>query len=133
LRTASGLLNPLLLLFSIFLLLTGHNAPGGGFIGGLVASAAFGLFIFSHGVEAARSTLGVAPRRLAAAGLLVALASGLLGLALGRPFMAPVWGTLVLPGFGATKVGTPLLFDLGVYLVVVGVVLEIAFALAEEE
>lgn len=133
LRTASRLLNPLLLLVSVFLLLAGHHEPGGGFVGGLVAAAAFALLVFSHGPAAARRALGVDPLVLAGAGLAVAAASGLAGLAAGRPFLTGLWAKLRLPGLGELELGTPLLFDLGVYLLVVGVTLTMVFALAEEE
>ena len=75
-RTAARLLMPLLLLFSVFLLLRGHNEPGGGFVGGLVAAAAFALYVIAYGVERARQALLVKPLTLLGAGLLIALASG---------------------------------------------------------
>lgn len=133
LDTATAYLLPLLLLFSVFLLLRGHNEPGGGFAGGLVAAAGFALLATGAGVDAARRALRVDPRTLVAAGLAVALASGLPGLADGRPFLAAVWWTLDLPAGGSLYLGTPLLFDVGVYLAVAGTVLAIVFALEEEE
>ncbi len=130
LATAVQLLLPLLLLFSIFLLLRGHNEPGGGFVGGLVASAGFALFALAAGAGKAGKLLHVAPRTLIAAGLFTALASGLISLVAGMPFMTGLWSGLRFPVIG--KVGTPLLFDTGVYLLVVGVVLLIVFSLMEE-
>jgi multicomponent Na+:H+ antiporter subunit B len=132
LPTAARLLLPLLLLFSAFLLLRGHNAPGGGFAAGLVAAAAFALYAIATDVRAARRALGVAPRALLGVGLLVALASGLLAVLVGSPFLTGLWGSLLLPGVGQVDVGTPLLFDVGVYLVVVGMALTIVLSLAEE-
>lgn len=129
LSTATRYILPLLLLFSLFLLLRGHNEPGGGFVGGLVAAAAFALYAIAYGVRTARRVLGVDPRTLIGVGLLVALGSGVLGLALGAPFMTGLWSEYAVPILG--KVGTPLLFDIGVYLVVIGVTLTIIFALAE--
>ena len=126
LRTATRMLMPLLLLFGIFELLRGHNAPGGGFAGGLVVSAAYALHAFAFGAAAARRALLAAPSRLIGVGLLLALGSGLLPLALGRAFLTALW---LDPGIG---IGTPLLFDLGVFLVVIGVVLTMIFTLAEE-
>ncbi len=133
LNTATAYLLPLLLLFSVFLLLRGHNEPGGGFAGGLVAAAGFALLATGAGVEAARRALRADPRTLIAAGLVVAIASGLPGLLEGRAFLAGVWWTLELPGGGSFYLGTPLLFDVGVYLAVAGTVLAIVFALEEEE
>jgi multicomponent Na+:H+ antiporter subunit B len=123
---------PLLLLFSVFLLLRGHNEPGGGFSGGLVAGAAFVLYGLASGVARARRVLGVPPRILIGAGLLVAVASGALALLGGRPLMTGLWTQVVLPGLGQLHLGTPMVFDLGVYLVVVGVTLSIILNLAEE-
>jgi len=130
LSTATRYLLPLLLLFSIFLLLRGHNEPGGGFAGGLVAAAAFALYAIAHNVADARRVLRIDPRLLVGLGLLTALSSGLIGLLAGYPFMTGLWSTRSLPVLG--KVGTPLLFDLGVYLVVIGITLLIIFSLAEE-
>jgi multicomponent Na+:H+ antiporter subunit A len=125
-RTATRLLMPLLLLFSVFLLLRGHNEPGGGFVGGLVAAAAFALYSIAFGVDRARRALLVRPLTLLGAGLLVALLSGLPGVVQGRPFLSALWAP------GPVAVGTPALFDIGVFLVVAGVVLMMVFSLAEE-
>lgn len=130
LSTATSYLLPLLLLFSVFLLLRGHNDPGGGFVGGLVVAAAFALYAIAHGVARARMALGVDPRTLIGLGLLVALVSGVITLAAGQPFMTGLWCEYSLPLLG--QLGTPLLFDTGVYLVVTGATLTIIFALAEE-
>ena len=132
LSTAARLLLPLLLLFSVFLLLRGHHEPGGGFAGGLVAAAAFSLLMVAFDVPTARRSLGLDPRTLIGIGLVIALASGMVGPLTGRPFLTGVWGYLPLPG-GAVDLGTPLLFDVGVYLVVVGTALTIILALGEEE
>lgn len=130
LRTAARVLMPLLLLFAVFLLLRGHNQPGGGFVGGLVVAASFVLYAIAYGVDAARRALLVDPSTLLNAGLLTALASGLPGVLTGRPFMTAVW---TQPGAASRSilVGTPLVFDIGVFLAVVGVVLTIVFTLAD--
>lgn len=132
LRTTTRFLLPLLLLFSLFLLMRGHNDPGGGFSGGLVGASAFVLYGFAFGVPEAIAALRVNPRVLIGAGLLLAVGSGSLGLAGGWPLMTSLWWPVVLPGFGQLDVGTPLIFDCGVYLVVVGVTLSIILPLAEE-
>jgi multisubunit Na+/H+ antiporter MnhB subunit len=130
LQTATRLLMPLLLLFAVFLLLRGHNQPGGGFVGGLVVAASFVLYSIAFSVEAARRALLVRSSTLLGIGLLVALVSGLPAVVLGQPFMTSQWTTIAL---GSTKldVGTPLVFDIGVFLAVVGVVLTIVFTLTE--
>jgi multicomponent Na+:H+ antiporter subunit A len=125
-RTAARLLMPLLLMFSAFLLLRGHNDPGGGFVGGLVAAAAFSLYAIAFGVERARRALLVRPLTLLGAGLLIALASGLPAVLRGQPFLTASW----VPG--PVTLGTPVVFDIGVFLVVAGVVLMMTFSLAEE-
>ena len=130
LQTAVRLLMPLLLLFAVFLLLRGHNQPGGGFVGGLVVSASFVLYSIAFSVDAARRALLVRPSTLLGIGLLVALVSGLPAVVAGHAFMTALWTTLAA-GSMAIAVGTPLVFDVGVFLAVIGVVLTIVFTLAE--
>ena len=132
LRTATRFLVALLLLFSIFLLLRGHNEPGGGFVGGLVAAGAFVLYAMAYDVESARRALWAEPHMFIGAGLLLALVSSLVPLAGGRPFLTGQWGYLGLPGETKLELGTPLFFDIGVYLAVLGVTLMIILTLAEE-
>jgi multicomponent Na+:H+ antiporter subunit B len=131
LRTATRFLMTLLLLFSVFLLLRGHNEPGGGFVGGLVAAAAYILHALAFDVSSTLAALRVSPRALMGTGLLLAAGSGLLPVLLGRPFLTALWGD-VLPGAGVLELGTPLIFDTGVYIAVLGVALTIMLALAEE-
>jgi multicomponent Na+:H+ antiporter subunit B len=131
LRSGARFLVPLMLLFSVFVLVRGHNEPGGGFVGGLVAATAIALVLLSEGLGDARRLLRVDPLALVAAGLLVALASGVPPLLRGWPYMTGLWLKVPLPVVG--KVGSPVIFDVGVYLVVLGIVLAILFALAEEE
>ncbi len=133
LKTTARYLMPLLLLFSIFLFLRGHNEPGGGFAGGLVAAAAFALYSIAFGAREARRVLRVRPRWLIGLGLLAALASGAIALLSGHPFLTGQWGYLRLPGLDTVDIGTPVLFDLGVYLTVMGVTLTVIFALEEAE
>jgi multisubunit Na+/H+ antiporter MnhB subunit len=130
LQTAVRVLMPLLLLFAVFLLMRGHNQPGGGFVGGLVVSATFILYSIAFGVDAARRALLVRPSTLLGVGPLIALVSGLPGLVAGQPFMTAMW-TAVATGSTVLHVGTPLVFDIGVFVAVVGVVLTIVFTLAE--
>lgn len=131
LRTAIRFLMPLLLMFSVFLLVRGHNQSGGGFAGGLVAAAAFALYSLSHGAVSTRSVLRVPPTLLIASGLLISLLSGMVGLLFGRPFLTGMWSYLNLPGFGSIEIGTPVFFDIGVYLLVTGVTLMLVLTLEE--
>ncbi|HET6244491.1 MAG: Na+/H+ antiporter subunit B [Bacteroidetes bacterium] len=128
--TASRFLLPLLLLFSIFLLIRGHNEPGGGFVGGLVASTAFALYTIANGVKYATATLQVKPGIFIATGLSFAVGSGILPLFFQLPFLTGLWSDFHIPAFG--KLSTPLLFDVGVFLVVFGVTNTIVFSLAED-
>jgi len=130
LAATSRILLPLLLLFSLFLLIRGHYEPGGGFIGGLVAAAGFALYSIASGVGNAREALRIHPKTLIGVGLLFAVTAGMFAVVVGEPFMTALWIEQSVPILG--KVGTPLLFDVGVYLVVVGVALSIIFNLAEE-
>jgi multicomponent Na+:H+ antiporter subunit B len=130
LQTATRVLLPLLLLFAVFLLLRGHNQPGGGFVAGLVVASSFVLYAIAFGVDASRRALLVKPSMLLGAGPLVALTSGLPAVLRGQPFMTAQWAELPF-GAGTVALGTPLVFDLGVFLAVIGVVLTIVFTLAE--
>jgi multicomponent Na+:H+ antiporter subunit B len=130
LQTATRVLMPLLLLFAVFLLLRGHNQPGGGFVGGLVVASSFVLYAIAFGVEASRRALLVNPSTLLGVGLLVALSSAFVAVAAGRDFMTALWTELDLGGTHLA-LGTPLFFDIGVFLAVIGVVLTIAYTLAE--
>ena len=118
LRTGARLLLVLLLVFSVFMLLRGHNEPGGGFIGGLLAAGAFGFYLLAYDLARARRLLRVNPLVLIGVGLLVAAGSGSAALVTGNSFLQGLWYPYPIPGMG--KVGTVLLFDVGVYLVVLG-------------
>ena len=132
LRTATRYLFPLILLFALFALFRGHNEPGGGFVGGLLAASAFILQIFAFGINRARISLGFEPISIIGTGLALAVGSALISPILtGSPFMTAVWGEIEIPSVG--KLSTPLMFDAGVMLVVVGVVLLIIFTLAQED
>jgi multicomponent Na+:H+ antiporter subunit B len=130
LRTATRFLMPLLLLFALFLLFRGHNEPGGGFVGGLVVAAAFILYAIAYGVDAGRRALLIDPSRMLGVGLLVALGSGIPAVLRGRPFLTAMWTRVGVDGLGV-DVGTPLVFDVGVFFAVIGVVVTIVFTLAE--
>jgi len=132
LTTATRYLLPLMLLFSVFILLRGHHDPGGGFIGGLVASAGFALYGFAYGMPEARRVLFFDPLMLIGVGLLTAVSSGLLSPIMNRdPFMTAMWGHTIYPAIG--KLGTPLMFDIGVYMTVIGVTMLIILTVAEED
>ncbi len=117
--------------FAIYLLLRGHNLPGGGFIGGLAAAISFVLLSLAIGVEELHRVMRFDPVRVAAVGLLLAALTSAAPLLVGRPFLEHFNFHLHLPLLGELHVGTPLIFDLGVFLVVIGVTCKIIFVLAK--
>jgi multicomponent Na+:H+ antiporter subunit B len=130
LQTATTYLLPLLLLFSVFIVLRGHYLPGGGFVGGLIASTAFVLHMFAHGVADTRKLIGLHPGYLMPIGLSSSIVSGFSPkLLFGLPFMTGIWFPEPIPVIG--MVGSALFFDIGVYFVVVGVALTILFTISE--
>ncbi|MEM8757682.1 MAG: Na+/H+ antiporter subunit B [Planctomycetota bacterium] len=132
LRTAANGILPAMLVLSIIVLLRGHNEPGGGFIGGLLAAAGFSLYALANDSRAARRLLGVSPLVIAGVGMLVAAMSGVIGLIAGEPFLKGLWLSVPVTGFPEPlKIGTPLMFDIGVYLVVIGGVMLMVFSLEE--
>jgi multicomponent Na+:H+ antiporter subunit A len=119
----------LLLAASLVILWRGHDQPGGGFVGGLVAALSFGLVALAYGVDHAERSLRVSPLTLVGIGMLCTFASGLPAMIQGAPFLTHVWWE---PGGWLPKLGTTMVFDLGVYLVVLGAVLAFLFGLQRE-
>jgi multisubunit Na+/H+ antiporter MnhB subunit len=117
---------------SLWILLRGHNEPGGGFIGGLMGAAAFATLAFAAGVDEARRMLRIHPGVLMGVGLVLAAISGLPGVVLNGSYLQHQWLELDL-GLFELKLGTTLVFDVGVYFVVIGGVLSFMFRLYEEE
>ncbi|MFU8830117.1 MAG: Na+/H+ antiporter subunit B [Phycisphaerales bacterium] len=135
LQVAARLLLPVMILLSIVFLLRGHNEPGGGFVGGLLAAAGFILYAFAVSLSEARRLLVFHPRTLIGWGLIFAVISGIPAVFAGYPFLKGLWIEIEnLIGFEqGIKVGTPFIFDVGVYLVVIGVTLLMAFTLEERQ
>jgi multicomponent Na+:H+ antiporter subunit B len=126
LRTSARLLSPLLVVLSVVIMLRGHNEPGGGFIGGLVLAMALLLPAFVD-QSTPRLNLWVDPQRLIGLGWLIALLAPVSSLLLGAAFFESRWmGYVWLPIVGKVGIGTPMFFDLGVFLTVAGVTLKIA-------
>lgn len=129
LHTLTGALVGLLSMLSVYMLTRGHHAPGGGFVGGLLFASAITVQILAHGTLRARRILRVEPRSMIGAGLALSAATALAGLVTGQPLLTPqTW--LQIPGLG--NLGTELLFDAGIYLLVAGAVLAMLFAFAED-
>jgi multicomponent Na+:H+ antiporter subunit B len=131
-RTAAPYLTALMLLLSIFVLLRGHNEPGGGFIGGLIAVSAFAIHGIAFGVHQVRRTMYFHPMAISGFGLLLAVLAGLFSLPAGAPLLTGLWVSPIIGGI-ALDLSTVLLFDIGVYLVVVGSITSIALALEGRE
>ncbi len=130
LRVSSRYLLVGLVVVSLWVLWRGHNAPGGGFSGALLAACGFALRSFACGVDEARRQLRFTPAALIASGLLTALAAALPGLIWQRELLASYW-LPDLPLIG--EVGTPHLFEVGVYLIVLGTATAAIFSLSDVE
>jgi multisubunit Na+/H+ antiporter MnhB subunit len=126
LKTATRLIGALVLVLSVYLLWRGHHAPGGGFIAALVAATGFALVALSEGPGVVRRGLRIRPQYLIAAGLVLSMGAGLIGMMRQQPFLTGVWW----PSTSAVA-GTPLFFDTGVFLVVLGAILTVLLALEE--
>ena len=131
-RTVAPYFTSLMVLFSIFVLLRGHNEPGGGFIGGLIAASAFAIYGIACGVQPVRRALYFHPMTLAGFGVFLAACAGLPSVVSSVPFMTGIW---IFPKIGNVEIAlsTPMMFDIGVYFVVVGAITSIALALEERE
>ena len=126
LKAATRLLSGIVLVFAVYLLWRGHHAPGGGFIAALVAATGFALVALAEGPNTVRRGLYVAPQHLIGVGIGLAMCSGLLAVLQDKPFLSGIWW----PPHNAL-IGTPLVFDLGVFLVVLGAILTILLALED--
>ncbi len=131
-RTAAPYLTSIMLLFSIFVLLRGHNEPGGGFIGGLIAVSAFAIHGIAFGPAEVRRALRVHPMSIAGFGVFLAALSGFWSLASGVSFLTGIWWAPEILGV-VIDLSTVMVFDIGVYLAVVGAITGIALALEEGE
>jgi len=117
------LLLPLALLVSVFILLRGHNLPGGGFIAGLVTAVALIMQYLANGVTWTHARLPSNMHPIIAAGLAIATLTGLASFAFGYPFLTSTFGHQYWPLVGEFELASAMVFDLGVYLVVVGATL----------
>ena len=121
-----------MLVFSVYICLRGHNEPGGGFIGGLIAASSLAVLGMASGPRQARQALWFDPLAIAGFGVFLAAGSGLLSFFEDNPFMTSIWLYLEL-GEGVVPLSTPTFFDIGVYLVVLGTISSVAFSLEGDE
>jgi multisubunit Na+/H+ antiporter MnhB subunit len=133
LERSARLLVPPILMTSLYLLFAGHNAPGGGFVGGLSAGLAIALAAAAEGAHGMRRTTVVSPATLLGAGLVIVGMTGALGWVLGSGFLDAGARTFDLPVIGEIKVTSALAFDIGVYCVVAGMVAMVLQALDSTE
>ncbi|WP_447077259.1 hydrogen gas-evolving membrane-bound hydrogenase subunit E [Vibrio alginolyticus] len=124
--TTAHIVSALMLVFSVYLLLRGHNEPGGGFIGALIAVIGLSLLMFAESPKYVRSRLYFKPFLIALSGIALSLVSGALSFAFDKPFLTGLWWKDVIP------LGTPLVFDVGVYLAVIGGVMGMLLRINEE-
>lgn len=133
LNAATRLLTALLLLFSVYMLLRGHNLPGGGFIGGLIGSTGFILYAIAQGSAATRDALKHEPQNIAMVGLGIALAAGVYPVFFNDAFFTGQWWFIGDFASGDyIPISSVLFFDIGVYLVVFGAILTLVLALEDE-
>ena len=121
-----------IVLFSLFLLFSGHNAPGGGFAGGLVASLALAVRYLAGGRYELAEAAPVGAGTVLGAGLAISVGGGVLALLAAGTVLESVKVDLPLPGLGGPYLVTSLFFDIGVYLIVVGLMLDILRSLGAE-
>ncbi len=121
-----------LLILSVFLLLSGHNAPGGGFAAGLVAGLALVARYLAGGRHELRATVALDAGRILGIGLALAVTMAILPLFFGQPALSSSWVDVDLGPFGSLPLVTSTLFDIGVYLVVFGLVLDVLRSLGSE-
>lgn len=118
------------LVFSAFLLFSGHNSPGGGFVAGLVFGISLLLLYIAGGSEKLQSLLPISPETLLATGLFIALMTGVAGFAWGDAFLESTYVEIDLPVLGIMKLTSALAFDIGVFGIVVGLAATLILTLA---
>ena len=131
LRLQARVLLPLALAFSAYVMLRGHQLPGGGFVAGLITGGALVLQYMANGAEWSQRRLGGAHHRLVAAGVALATLTGVASWGFGHPFLTSTHGHWVVPVLGHVELASAMAFDLGVYTTVVGVTLQILTTLGE--
>jgi len=132
LQTAAKVLVFIIMTFSIYILFAGHHNPGGGFIGGLITASALMLLYVAFDVETVQEIIPVNFKIVGAVGMMMALLTGLGAVVLDAPFLTQVYEYVTLPVLGKTGIGSSLVFDLGVYLAVVGTTMTIIQSISED-
>ncbi len=133
LQTVTTVISFIIFLFSIHLFFAGHYTPGGGFIGGLMTAAALVLLLLAYDIKTLNTILPFDYRLMTAAGLLIAVLTGAGALLFSEPFLTHAYDYFELPLLGETSLHTAVLFDIGVYLTVIGVTMTIIQTIGESE
>ncbi|EUJ31643.1 Na(+)/H(+) antiporter subunit B [Listeria cornellensis] len=133
LRNVTKVVVFIIFLFSLHLFLAGHYNPGGGFVAGLISAGAVTLTLIAYDSQTVRSMLNINTIMMTGVGLLFAVGTGMIGILTGDPFLTHKFGHVDLPIIGDTSLHTATIFDLGVYLVVVGVTLTIIQTIGESD
>src|SRR5699024_9997831 len=132
LRTVTKLIVFIILTLAIYLFFSGHDAPGGGFIGGLVLASAIVLLLLTYDIETIKYSISFDSKIVSAIGALIVLLTGLGSIIFGEPFLTQTFATVILPFLGEVELSTVTFFELGVALVVVGVVVTIILSISED-
>jgi multicomponent Na+:H+ antiporter subunit A len=125
LEVATRIIFPLIMVLSAYFFFAGHNTPGGGFAGGLTAGLALVLRYLAGGRYELGETLPLDAGKILGAGLLLSAGTGAASLLVGAPVLSSALIEIDVPVLGTVKFVTALFFDLGVYLIVVGLVLDV--------
>lgn len=133
LQTATKVVTFIILMFAVHIFFAGHYTPGGGFIGGLLTTSAIVLLMLAFGIPTVKKVLPINYVVLTAVGLLIAVATASASIIFDVPFFTHAYDYFDLPLFGETSLHSALLFDIGVYLVVVGVTMTIIQTIGEDE
>lgn len=131
LQIASRYVRGLLIIFAVIALLRGHNFPGGGFIGGLLAGLSVVFKGYAYSVNQIKENMKLTPEIYIGSGLSAILLSVIPGIIRKEQFMTGVWYRIFLPLLGEIKLGTPLLFDFGIFMIIIGVTIMFLFSLTK--
>lgn len=123
----------IIIAFSFYLFLAGHNSPGGGFIGGLMTASALLLMYLTFNIKSIKQVLKIDFTKIIALGLIITIITGFSSLLFGDPYLTQYFDYFQLPILGETELTTALPFDLGIYLVVVGIALTMILTIAEDD
>lgn len=132
LETVTKIVVFIILTVAVYLFFSGHNSPGGGFIGGLVLASAFVLLFLAFDIETIQEGIPFDFKRVAALGVLIAVTTGLGGIVFEKPFLTQGLTTFHIPYYGETELATITIFEAGVALTVVGVVVSIILSISED-